>query len=351
MATGRLGAAVTTQATRVTAVLVAYGSTPLLVEAVDRLLASSGVDVDVVVVDNGSSDGSLGELASRRSTRVITAGSNLGFGGGANLGVAESDAPFVAFVNPDVLVECDALRRLTEVAAEPSCGIASASVRLLSEPELLNSSGGAIHFLGLGWAMGYREPATSVVHDRDVMAASGAAMVMRRDRFLELGGFTDELFMYHEDAELSLRCWLRGWSVRYTADAVALHDYEFGRNPRKLYFLERNRLILVLTCYSTRMLALLALPLVVYEIGMIAVALGQGWGREKVDGWMWIARHRGWIGKRRREVQAERRVSDSAIRRLFAARFAGAAQFPMPRALEPANRLLGAYWRAVSRLL
>ena len=331
----------------VSAIVVAYGQTPGLADCIDHLQASRGVDVEIIVVDNGCTDGSVGSLCGRRGVRVLSAGGNVGFGAGCNLGAAASDRSFVAFVNPDVVAEPDALTLLVREAEDPEVGIASASVRLLHEPELINSAGGAIHFLGLGWAEGFRQPA-SAISDREVLAASGAAMVMRRDRFDELGGFTEQLFLYHEDAELSLRCWQRGWTVRYVADAVVRHDYEFARNPRKLHLLERNRLVVVLTCYSSRMLALVTPALVLFEIGMLALAVAQGWTKEKVDGWWWLVRHVGWLRDRRQVVQAARRRPDRQLVRLFAPRFTG-AQVPLPKPLVPGDRLLGAYWRLVSR--
>lgn len=336
----------------VTVVVVAFGATPGLPDCVERLLGSVQVDVEIVVVDNGSTDGTLGIVGADDAVRIVDAGANAGFGAGCNRGVAESGREFVAFVNPDVLVEPDALFLLVEEAARDDVGIASASVRLLHEPELMNSAGGSIHFLGLGWAEGYRQPATSDIAstDRDVIAASGAAMAMRRDRFEELGGFTEQLFLYHEDAELSFRCWLRGWTVRYVAGAVVLHDYEFGRNPRKLHLLERNRLVLVLTCYSSKLLAIVAPALVVYEVGVLALSVTQGWAGEKVGGWLWLVRNVRWLRRQRRLIQAGRRRPDRELVSLLAARFTG-GQVEMPKAIEPGDRLLGAYWRVASRWL
>ena len=339
---------------RISAVVVAYGRTPDLSTCVERLLASVKVDVEVIVVDNGSTDGSVEAAAAMSDdVRVVDAGGNRGFGGGCNRGAATSTRDLLAFVNPDVVVEPDALFRLAEAAtASDDVGIVSASVRLLREPELVNSAGGSIHFLGLGWAEGYREPASSSLAStgRDVLAASGACMVMRRERFEELGGFTEELFLYHEDAELSLRCWQRGWTVRYVPEAVVHHDYEFGRNSGKLGLLERNRLVVVLTCYSTRLLTLLAPALLAYEAGMLVVSVAQGWAGEKVRGWGWLVAHAGWLRRRRRAVQSARRRSDAELAPLFSARFTG-AQVALPAVLEPGDRLLAAYWRLVVRWL
>lgn len=331
--------------------LVAYGSTPLLERCVSRILASEQVDVDVIIVDNGSTDGSAARSASAGvGVSLLDAGGNVGFGGGCNAAVAATRSDVVVFVNPDVIVEPTAIRTLVDEVGDPAVGIASASVRLLDRPDLLNSSGGAIHFLGLGWAEGFEEPVASATEKRLVAGASGAAMAMRREVFEEVGGFLPELFLYHEDAELSLQCWLRGYEVRYVPEAVVHHDYEFGRNLGKLGLLERNRLIVVLTCYSRRMLVVLAPPLLAYECGIAVLSFAQGWWREKVRGWIWLGRHARWLRERRAAVQASRRRPDRDLVPLFAERFTG-GQVVLPDVLRPADAALAAYWRLVRRWL
>lgn len=338
---------------RVTAVVVAFGETPLLEDCVARLLASLEVDVDLLVVDNGSRDGSVERVASRDRVKAIRPGANLGYGGAGNLAVAAIEAGhdhIVAFINPDVLVEPDALFELSEVASDPHVGIASASVRLLADPDLVNSAGGAIHFLGLGWSEGFGHRASEFSAPRCVTAASGAAMALRVDVFRTLGGFTDELFLYHEDAELSWRSWMSGLEVRYVPSAVVLHDYDFGRNTEKLYLLERNRILLVVTCYSRRTLALLFPALVVFEFGMFALAASQGWWRDKVGGWIWIVRHLPWVRAQRARVQAARRRSDRQLAPLLCSRFTG-EQIPFPRLLHLPDLGLDRYWRRVRRFV
>jgi GT2 family glycosyltransferase len=327
----------------VAVVLVIYGDMPSLGDAIDSALASEGVEVDVVVVDNGADEAT--GAAARQRARVVDAGSNLGFGGGCNLGVGLTSAAFVAFLNADAVLASDALARLAAAASEEEVGIATASVRLRDRPHLMNSAGGMIHFLGLGWADGYLEDADRY-GDRDVSAASGAAMVMRREVFDEVGGFTEQLFLYHEDAELSLRVWMRGYRVRFVAAARVLHAYEFGKNANKLYFLERNRLVLVLTCFERRTLLLLAPALVLFEVGMVMLSIAQGWFSEKMAGLRWIASHRRWILDQRRRLQAGRVVGDARIAPLLAERFTG-AQVSLPAVLGPADWGLAWYWRKV----
>src|SRR5437764_2134137 len=317
----------------VSVVVVAYGRTPLLPQVIDAVLRSEGVDVEIIVVDNGSTDDTVAGLPSDDRLAVLHPGESLGVGGGCNAGAAKARSDLIAFVNPDAIVDSGAVAELAAALADPAAaapvGIATARVRLLREPELLNSSGGVMHFLGLGWAGGFREPAASATEPRPVMGASGAAMMIRADVMRKLGGFAEPLFLYHEDLELSVHAWLAGFQVVYTPTADVFHDYEFSRNKGKLYYLERNRHLLMLTCFERRTLLLLAPAALVFEVGMVALAAAQGWLGEKLAGWGWIATHRRWIRARRREIQTTRVRRDRELVPMIAARFEG-GQVAMP---------------------
>lgn len=334
---------------RVSAILVAYGATPRLPDAIEAIAASIDVEVEIVVVDTGSIDGTI-DRAKELGAKVVKLETNVGFGGGCNAGARASSGDVLCFVGTDVRVAPDALAQLTHRALDPGVGIASACVRLMSEPHLVNSWGGAIHFLGLGWADGHGRPITEAGPPRRVAAASGASMAMRRAAFEHIGGFTPELFLYHEDAEISLRCWLAGLAVWFVPEASVEHDYDFGRHREKLYYLERNRLILVLTCFERRTLVLLIPALAAFELGMTVVSLVQGWLPEKVRGWRWLVRNRSWLRRHRDRIQRTRVVGDREVAPLLASRFT-AGQIDMPAALRPADWVLAVYWRAVSRLL
>jgi GT2 family glycosyltransferase len=333
--------------TLVSAIVVAYGESPWLHACVDAVLQSTGVDVEVIVVDNGAPPAAA--LAGRAGVEVVRPTTNTGFAGGCNAGVAASHGEVVALVNPDAIVEPDALARLVAAVEDKATGIATASLRLADAPDRLNSAGNEVHFLGFGWVGAFNEPAASRPAGR-ATAASGAAMALRREVWDQLGGFDDEFFMYQEDADLSLRCWQRGLEVRYVPGAVVLHHYEFGRHPAKLGLLERNRLVLVLTLYQRRTLLLLLPPLLAVEVAMVALAVVQGWAREKVRGWAWLARHRGWLRDRRRRVQAARVARDRDMAELFATRL-DPANYRLPGIVRPVELPMAWYWAAVRRLL
>ena len=314
------------------------------------LVASVDVRVKVVVVDNGCTDGAVERLRQRPEITILSPGRNLGFAGGCNLGATRADSDFIAFVNGDALVAPDAVARLAEVASAPDVGIASASIRLAEDPERLNSGGNDIHFLGLSWSGSFGRPATTLPDPREITGASGAGMLLRREVWEALGGFCDQYFAYHEDAELSLRCWHRGWRVIYVPSAVVRHRYEFSRNRRKLYLVERNRLILVLTVFEARTLLMLSPALVALELAMAAVSVAQGWARDKFYGWAWIWRNRRWLRERRGQLQCERVVRDKALAPRFADRWR-AENLPLPSCLRMADHALAVYWSVIRRLL
>ncbi|MCR6491736.1 glycosyltransferase family 2 protein [Cellulomonas sp. P24] len=327
-------------------VMLAYGAEPVLDVAVRAVLASKGVSVRLVLVDNGCERTDLDGMSVELGFDLVRPSSNLGFTGGVDLGASRMSTRFLALVNSDAVVDPMALARLAAVAAGPEIGIATGSIRLASDPTVMNSAGNPLHFLGLCWAGGLDDPARLHQAPVDVTGASGAALVLRREVWDALGGFPLEFFAYQEDLELSWRCWQRGLRVRYVPDAVAVHHYEFSRNPLKMYLLERNRLLFVLTCYGGRTLALLSPVLIAFEIAMAVIAAAQGWGAQKVKGWTWVLGHLGWVVTRRREVQTARTVPDRELAHLWVERF-DAAAMPLPAAAEPLQALLIAYWRLV----
>jgi GT2 family glycosyltransferase len=331
----------------VTAVVLAWKAEPWLRRSVEALLASEKVTADVVLVDNGCTTDDVEVLEALPGVTVVRPGHNTGFAGGCNLGAASATGTYLALVNGDAVVEPSTLARLVEEAATPDVGIAVASVRLAEDPTLLNAGANPIHVLGLSWSGNMGQPETRT-EPTETAGASGACLVVPLAHWQALGGFDDEYFAYHEDADLSIRTWRRGQRVVYVPDAVAVHRYEFSRNPFKMYLVERNRLLFVSTLWSTRALVLLAVPLLGLEAAMVLLAAKQGWLGAKARGWRWLWAHRTHIAARRKALRAEMTVSD----REWMARLTATMDpsvVPVPAVAGVVNALMGGWWRVVSR--
>jgi GT2 family glycosyltransferase len=315
-------------------------------DALGRLLDSLRPEAphEVIVVDNG------GDAEVPEGVTLLSPGENLGYGGGNNLGARRATGEALVFLNPDTVVTPGALAGLVAPLRDRSVGIVTARLRLLASPDTLNSAGNEVHVSGIAWAGAYGEPADSVSELEDVPFPSGAAMAIRRDLFEELGGFSEKLFMYQEDLILGWRVRLRGLRVVVSPAADVLHEYEFGRNPGKHYLLERNRLVFVLSSFSPRLLLLLAPVLASVEVGMLALALKEGWAWDKVRGWGWLIRNAGWLRRHRRETQRLRRVRDRDLARFLSPEVAP-AMIPVPSPVRAINPVVARYWAAVKKLL
>ncbi|RNI25388.1 glycosyltransferase family 2 protein [Flexivirga caeni] len=327
--------------------MVAYGPQPDLNEAVRSALASTGVAIQVVIVDNGAEPAAIEAVRTLDGVTVLSAGDNLGFGAGCNLGVQSTDAEVVVLLNCDAAVRPDTIRALVDAVSDPQVGIATASLRLADDPEVINSVGNPVHYLGLAWAGGYGEPADRHTEAGPVSSASGACCALTRAWWDELGGFDASYFAYHEDVELSIRTWQRGRTVVYVPGAVATHHYEFSRNPGKLYLLERNRLMTLLTTYSGRTLGLLAPALLGQEVGLLAMSASQGWLGKKLAGYGWLLRHRRQLLDRHRQLQAERSRPDREVMQRFTATL-DPANVPVPGAITAVNALSTTYRKLVN---
>jgi GT2 family glycosyltransferase len=335
---------------RISVVIVAYESGPALTRCLKSVERELGSEAEVIVVDNGDGGPEIAEAQRMSFVRVLTPGKNLGFAGGCNLGARHATGTALVFLNPDTVVAPGAIGALVAPLEDAAIGITTARLRLLDRPELLNSAGNVLHVTGLAWAGRYGEPAEQVTEEEEVAYPTGAAMAMQASVFWELGGFTEELFMYQEDLELAWRARLRGLRIILVPKADVYHDYEFGRNPTKHYLLERNRLVFLLSAYSGRLLVLLGPVLFSTELAMLVLAFKDGWARDKLAGWGWCVRRAGWLRQRRRKTQALRQLPDRELAHYLTS-VVDPAMIEVPGLVRVMNPLLASYWSLVRRAL
>jgi GT2 family glycosyltransferase len=334
----------------VTAVVVAYEPGAELITCLEALQRGAATRSEIIVVANSPLSPELADNVRTLATRVVDPGRNLGFGAACNLGAEVASGDVLVFLNPDVVVGPGALDGLARTLDDRAIGIATARLRLLRTPERLNSSGNVLHITGLGWVGDFEAPVETAREVRDVAFPSGAALAIRRSLFRRLGGFREDLFLYHEDVDLGWRAHMRGYRVVMTPHADAYHDYSFSRNPRKHYFLERNRLVFLASNFSWRLILLLAPLLLAVEVGMAALAWREGWLRDKLAGWTWCIRNVGTLARRRRETQRTRQVPDRKLAELLTA-VIDPRVIRVPLVVKLANPLLIAYWALVRRAL
>lgn len=336
-------------ATSITAVVVSYADPAAAIAALESLLGQSLAPTEVLVVDNdphGATAAALAGTPTASAVRVLHPVTNIGYTGAVNLAAAEASGEWLFFLNPDAVAAGDCLERLLEAVDGPDVGVVGAQV-LLPDGRI-NAGENPVNIVGVSWSGGYGTPREHGP-SRDTAAVSGAALLVRRDAFLEIGGLCPFFFMYVDDTDMAWRMRLRGNRVRYCPEAVVVHEYEFEKGPHKWFYLERNRTSALLSNLQPLTLVLLAPALLATEMVVLRRAISQGWLAEKARAWGSLVGKAAALIRWRRSVQAARSVSDYEVLRLFSGGIeTNLIDSGMPRWVNP---LMEYYRRRVLGLL
>jgi GT2 family glycosyltransferase len=221
-------------------IVVSFNTRDATLECLDSVLMHSPEGTEIVVVDNGSVDGSAQAIRERHPSVVVDeAGENLGFAKGVNRGVAQSMGGYVVLLNPDTIVYAGSLEKLLAFAkAHPEYGVYGGRTLRRDGSVDKSSCWGAptlwsLTCFALGLSTAFKgsrifDPESLGHWQRDtvreVPIVTGCLLLMRREQWDELGGMDEVFFLYGEDAEFSLRATRHGLQPVIVPDAVILHD-------------------------------------------------------------------------------------------------------------------------------
>jgi GT2 family glycosyltransferase len=217
--------------------------------------------LEVICVDNASGDGSAERIREAvPGVRLIESTTNTGFAGGINLGFAAAAGEYVATINNDARPHPQWVRAaVAELEADP--GVACVASKVLDwDGTSIDYVDGSLTWFGMGYKREVERP-DSPDYDspKDVLFATGAAMVARAAVFSEVGGFDERFFMFYEDVDLGWRLNLLGWRVRYVPGSIAYHKHHQSMKTyglfREHYLLERNALMAMYKNYGNEALA------------------------------------------------------------------------------------------------
>jgi GT2 family glycosyltransferase len=278
---------------KVAVVIPSWNSVGLLPACLEAVRAQ-GEPVELLVVDNGSVDGSV-EYLRKNDIPHITRPRNEGFAAAVDLGVARTEAPFLMPLNADTEVEPGSIATLAAaLAAEPALGGVQPRIlqpvgeerevdaaRLYSAGMGLTADGRAVE-TGAG-----EEQSAAWLRRREVFGVCGAACLLRRELFDQLGGYERSFFAFYEDVDLNVRAQTRGWCFEYVPDAVVWHLGNASwqaEAPRpgawNARLVARNRLVT-----QARFMPSSAVPrIAVVEVGALARAARQGRFRATLRG-------------------------------------------------------------------
>lgn len=298
-------------------IVVSYQSLEVLPSCLEALFASIPGDCEVIVFDNASQDGSAQFVATHYpQVRLIASSHNLGYGAGNNSAACQANGDFLVFLNPDTIVKDGWLEALlVPFAINPTIGLTTPKILLMNDSGKINTCGNDIHISGITLCRGIGLQEPCMAESGWVNAISGAAFAVRREVFEALDGFDEAFFMYMEDTDFSLRARLAGWLCWYTADARVLHDYQLAFGPRKVFFQERNRYLMLIKCLRfSSLLALLPVFLLAEIVtwGYVLLRQPAQW-LNKIRAYGWILSHWKEIREKRSQTQKLRRITDHEL--------------------------------------
>jgi GT2 family glycosyltransferase len=247
----------------ISCIVVNWNRRDLLRDCLVSLARQDYANLEIIVVDNGSSDGSVAMLEDSDLLRVrlIRNSQNRGFCAANNQGIAAARGEFIALLNNDAEAAPDFLSALARVVdGRPEIGMAAAKIVVWEDPTLIDKAGHLIYPDGQNRGRGTGERDHGQF-DRieEVLWPDGCAALYRKSMLDQIGGFDEDLFAYADDAELGLRARIAGWGCLYTPHAVVRHHRgstlglaSIGR----LKLIERNRVLLAAKLFPWSLLAL-----------------------------------------------------------------------------------------------
>jgi GT2 family glycosyltransferase len=316
--------------------LVTYNSSRYIRRCLEAVFGQKGVTIEIVVVDNGSSDGTLEILREYGGRiRLIQTGRNLGFAAAQNRAIRSArHAAWVLTLNPDVLMPPEFVRALVDAGSADSSAGTVCGKLLSIGPGFEPLPEGRIDSAGIYFTpnmrhfdRGWREP-DGINYGRAeyVFGASAAAALYRREMIDDVsvqGEFFDpDFFVYREDADVAWRAQLLGWRCLYTPNAVAYHVRTVTpENRRRLPgFINmhsvKNRFLMRIKNATPGLYRRYWLPMTARDVIVMAASLF--WEPSSLPAFWRIAKCLPRALEQRREIMARRRSSDEEIAAWFA---------------------------------
>ena len=284
--------------------------------------------IEIIVVDNNSSDDSVSYMRKEfPKVNVIESSKNNGFAGGNNIGAGAALGQYLLFINNDTKVTKDFLIPMIELCKRDAhVGCVQPEMRVMNHPDLLDEAGAYLTLSGFLYHYGYRKVHRLPMYQttRVVFSAKGACMLIPKHAFEEVGGFDEDFFIFFEETDLCHRLWLAGYKVIYMPDSHIYHvaggdtvdtyDYE-----RRVYLTFKNMNCSYLKNFGFLYGATIYPIFVCFQIALLfyfLLSLRLGVARAIMRGWWWNIRNiRSTLQKRHTIQHHLRVVADSVIKK------------------------------------
>lgn len=244
----------------VSVIIVNWNGRHLLDECLGSLRAQRFLNFEIILVDNGSQDGSVEFVRERYpQVKLVQLTENRGFAGGNNAGISIAAGKYIALLNNDTKTDPEWLGKLIAVAeTTPSAGMWASKILSYDNPVIIDNTGLMIYRDGLARGRGRLETDKGQYDEQgEILLPSGCAALYRKAVLDEIGLFDEDFFAYADDVDLGLRFRLAGWGCVYVPTAKVYHKYSASSSaysPIKAFLVERNRIWVLLKYYPAELI-------------------------------------------------------------------------------------------------
>jgi GT2 family glycosyltransferase len=287
-------------------------------------------NLEVVVVDNASSDGSVALVKEKYpSFELIESPKNVGFAAGNNLGIVKAKGDYLLLLNPDTEIDSSCVRNLVKVLNDDDqIDVCGAKILLLDNKKVLQHAGGEYSLIGISIDRGMCE-FDKGQYDRveEVTFVCGAAMMFRRTIISEIGLLDPTFFVYHEDVDFCIRTWFHGGKVVYVPTAVVYHKSGYltdlarrQNTPIIVFHKHKNTFLILLKNFSDPTILVWFPISTLYRMFWVVSFLSRNDYKSAIAvlrSILWVFQNSGRIMKDRRKTLRLQTVNECELKKLF----------------------------------
>ena len=302
-------------------IVLNYNAGELLLNCINSLMKSTYQNIEILVVDNISSDDSHSKCKKQfPDIKLIQNRKNLGYCGGNNVGIKEAKGEFIVILNPDTIVEENWLDEMFNAFNEFGDGLYQPKIISLNESDIIQSTGNMIHVFGFGFA---RDKGGKIIEKKEEIEkigyASGTCLFTTK-KVLEKVGLLDEfLFLYHDDLDLGWRAAQIGINSYYVPKSKIFHaeSYSLKWSAKKFYWLERNRKYCLKTHYSKDTYKKMSFSLMLVDLSIWIFYISKGFLNAKIRAELDILKNKKIIENKYLELEKKKIISDKELIKKF----------------------------------
>ncbi len=304
---------------KVSFVIVNYNGAKCLHDCLSSVFGQTRIPDEVIVVDNHSDDGSASIAKDWPSPRLrlVELGSNAGYPAACNAGIGVTTGDLVAVLNNDIQLDPGWLETLL-AHDHPEWGFWASRIAFAFDPDRIDSAGDGMAVVGAAYKRGHGHPLDWYEEEREVFGPCGAAALYRRELLLATGGFDEDLFLVHEDGDLSFRARLLGFRCLFVPEAKVVHQVNTSigtLSETYVYYGHRNSETLFWKNMPGALLALYLPERLLFDLLCLLYFANEGRAKPFLRAKWDFFRSFPQVWRKRKSVQKSRRLGNRAIRR------------------------------------